>query len=332
MEIIMKYSTPDFIVRKGTVMHKGLVSYPSVLTFNGGVSKYKDNYVMLFRNDYDICPKDFDDFYAGIADKTVPPTNWGMAFSKDGENWEVTNEPFFQISDGEIWRTYDPRITAMPDGDFIITFAADTYHGTRGGIGKTRDFKKLELISFSAPENRNIVVFPEKINGEYVRLERPFGSRRESIWISTSPDLKYWGNTELVVGAEKVTFASNKTGPAAPPVKTPEGWLVLFHAVEFQEKNFNAWQRDWNQCYYAGAMLLDLENPSKVIARSEIPLLVPEADYELNGFRGGVIFPCGVIIENQKVRIYYGAADTVEALAECQLDDLINFIKRNSKR
>ena len=117
----MKYSTPDFIVRKGIVMHKGLVPHPSVLTFNGGVSRFKDGYVMLFRNDYDICPKDFDDFYAGIADKTVPPTNWGMAFSKDGINFEVTDKPFFEMSGGEVWRTYDPRITAMPDGDYIIT-------------------------------------------------------------------------------------------------------------------------------------------------------------------------------------------------------------------
>lgn len=328
----MKYTTPNFIIRKGIVMHKGLVPYPSELTFNGGVSKYNDGYVMLFRNDYDICPKDFDDFYAGIADKTVPPTNWGMAFSKDGENWTVTEKPFFKLVDDEIWRTYDPRITAMEDGDFIISFAADTYHGTRGGIGKTRDFKSLELISFSAPENRNMVIFPEKINGQYVRLERPFGSRRESIWLSTSPDLKYWGNTKLVVGAEKVAFASNKTGPAAPPVKTKDGWLVLFHAVEFQDTNFYAWQRDWNHCYYAGAMLLDLEDPSKVVARAKVPLLVPEAEYELKGFRGGVIFPCGVILEENLVKIYYGAADTVEALAECQLDELINFIKENDAK
>jgi len=325
----MKYVTPDFVVRRGVVMEKGLVPYASSLTFNAGVSRFGEGYVMLFRNDFNITPKDFEEFYAGISDHTVPPTNWGLAFSRDGVRWEVAPEPFFEMSGGEIWRTYDPRITPLPDGRFGICFAADSHHGTRGGIGVTSDFRKLELLSFSAPENRNMVLFPEKIDGQYVRLERPFGSRRESIWLSRSPDLVHWGETELVLGAEKVAFADNKIGPAAPPVRTPEGWLTLFHAVEPQPVAFSAWQRDWVNCYYAGAMLLDLEDPSRIVARAKIPLLVPETGYELHGFRGGVIFPGGVLIEGNRVRIYYGAADTVEALAEAPLDELIRFIRQH---
>ena len=325
--LYMKYATPDFVTRKGIVMHKGLVPYASALTFNAGITRFNNGYVMLFRNDYNICPKDFDDFYAGISDHTVPPTNWGLAFSSDGLDWKVATEPFFEMSGGEIWRTYDPRITPLPDGTYGVCFAADSHHGTRGGIGVTSDFKTFEPVSFSAPENRNMVLFPEKINGQFVRLERPFGSRRESIWLSSSPDLIHWGETKLVLGAEKVAFASNKIGPAAPPVKTSEGWLTLFHAVEVQEQPFSAWQRDWLHCYYAGAMLLDLDDPSKIIARAEVPLIVPEAEYELHGFRGGVIFPGGVLVDGNRVRIYYGAADTVEALAEAPLDELIRFIK-----
>lgn len=137
----MKYSTPNFIVRKGIVMEKSLVPYASSLTFNAGVSRFGSGYVMLFRNDYRITPKDFDDFYAGISDHTVPPTNWGLAFSADGVEWKVTPEPFFEMSGGEIWRTYDPRITRLPDGRYGICFAADSHHGTRGGIGVTSDFK-----------------------------------------------------------------------------------------------------------------------------------------------------------------------------------------------
>ena len=110
----------------------------------------------------------------------------------------------------------------------------------------------------------------------------------------------------------------------APPVKTPRGWLTLIHAVETQEKPFDAWSRGWTSCYYAGVMLLDLENPAKIIALAGKPLLVPETEYELSGFRGGVIFPGGLILEDSgEVKIYYGAADTVECLATADLSELL---------
>ena len=184
------------------------------------------------------------------------------------------------------------------DGRVYMCFAVDTRHGVRGGIAVTDDFNKFEVLSLSAPDNRNMVLFPEKIDGKYVRLERPFtvysrgGIDRFDLWMSDSPDLHYWGNTKLVLAVEHVSFANDKIGPAAPPVKTPYGWLTTFHAVDIDRtRGKNGWEDKWQKRYTAGIMLLDLDDPSKVIGKSEVPLIAPEAEYERNGFRNDVIFP-----------------------------------------
>lgn len=323
------FRTPDFIRKKGPVLTPDMVPYECALTFNAGIARGKDGgYVMLFRNDYSFCRKDFDDFYAGISDNTVPKTNLGMAISPDGLRWTVKEKPVFSLTGNGIIRPYDPRITAWDDGTFGLCFAVDTADGTRGGIAVTKDFEHFDIKSISVPVNRNMVLFPEKINGEYVRLERPFltGNRNHSIWLSRSPDLIHWGESELVLASRDVPFANLKIGPGAPPVRTPQGWLTLFHAVEDQKTPFRSWHRDWFSEYYAGIMLLDLENPAKILAITDIPLIVPEEEYELDGFRGGVVFPGGLIAEpDGTAKIYYGAADTVECLAEAKIGDLIDF-------
>ncbi len=324
----MKYQTPSFVEKKGVVLSKDDVPYDSALVFNAGVNRYQDGYVMLFRNDYGFCRKDFDDFYAGISDNTTPKTNIGAAYSKDGISWKVENEHVFELADDTISRAYDPRMTQLEDGSFGVCFAIDSRVGVRGGIATTTDMKNFDIKSISVPDNRNMVLFPEKINGLYYRLERPFitGSPRFSVWMSSSPDLIHWGNSRVVLESKSVPFANSKIGPAAPPVKTPQGWLTLFHAVEEQEENFDSWCRHWKKCYYGGIMLLDLEDPSKIIALAGRPLLVPEEEYELSGFRGGVIFPGGFIAEpDGTAKIYYGAADTVECLAVAEIKDLIDF-------
>jgi beta-1,4-mannooligosaccharide/beta-1,4-mannosyl-N-acetylglucosamine phosphorylase len=124
---------------------------------------------------------------------------------------------------------------------------------------------------------------------------------------------------------EHVAFANDKTGPAAPPIRTPKGWLTTFHAVwRDPEVNFGGWEPSWHKAYYAGLMLLDLENPAKITGLCPEPLIKPEAPYERNGFRNDVVFPGGMILEDSgEVKIYYGAADTVEALATAHVDDLL---------
>ena len=213
------------------------IPYNAALIFNAGVAKIDGEYYMLFRNDY-----------ASLENpRKLCGTNLGLARSKDGIHWVADPQPCFAMKTEEIERIYDPRIQVI-DGEIYLCFAVDTKHGIRGGIAKTdKEFKKFEVLSLSAPDNRNMVLFPEKINGKFARLERPFpvysmGYDKFDIWYSDSPDMKYWGNTQLVLGAEKVPYANAKIGPAAPPIKTKYGWLTTFHAVRAVEPKKNGWE------------------------------------------------------------------------------------------
>ena len=184
------------------------------------------------------------------------------------------------------------------------------------------------------PDNRNMVLFPEKINGLYTRLERPMpvysrgGIDRFDIWMSQSPDMCFWGNSRLVMGVENVPFANDKIGPAAPPIKTEKGWLTTFHSVWLDtERGKHGWEDRWQKIYTAGIALLDLDDPSKVIGIYDKPLIAAELPFEKDeGFRTDVIFPGGMIREDSgEVKIYYGAADTVECLATADVNDLIRL-------
>lgn len=297
------------------------VPYPSKLTYNAGVVKKDGQYIMVFRNDY------------GFDEKTKKAPNFqlGLARSSDGIHWQVEPEPLFQGDGEEVMGSYDPRLSIMDDM-FYLCYAQFTRHGYRATISRTRDFKQFEILDRSLPDNRDGVLIPQKIGGRYLRLDRPFPyfsrDKRVSfdIWISESPDLVYWGKSELLLCVEDVPFANERIGAGSPPVRTEAGWLVLFHAVDVDpERGKNGWEDRWISRYTAGAMLLDLENPRKVVGYSRTPLIVPEADYETaQGFRYNVIFPTALVPEeNGEVKIYYGAADTVMALATAQLDDLV---------
>ncbi|MDQ1914274.1 glycoside hydrolase family 130 protein [Paenibacillus sp. GD4] len=301
------------------------VPYGPAMVFNAGVTKYEGKYVMVFRNDY-----------GNAAEETIEPhstTNLGLAYSNDGISWQVQSAPCWSWNDEEVIRVYDPRLTVI-EGRCYMCFAVDTKHGLRGGIAVTEDFNSFEVLSLSVPDNRNMVLFPERIGGKYVRLERPFpvysrgGIDRFDMWMSDSPDLAYWGGSKLVLGVEQVPFANDKVGPGAPPVKTEKGWLTTFHAVDLDpSRGKNGWEASWKKRYTSGIMLLDLEDPSRIVGMAKSPLLAPEAVYETSGgFRNDVIFPGGMILEDSgEVKIYYGAADTVECLAMAHVDDLVRL-------
>ena len=310
------------------VLSKKDIPYDAECIFNAGVTKFGGRYVMAFRNDHE-----FD------GRSSFGKCDIGIAFSDDGIHWDVQDKPFItaeDMHDPEITRIYDPRLTVIEDRCYMC-FAADTKHGIRGGIGVSEDFKTLEIISLTVPDNRNMVLFPEKIDGKYVRLERPFpvysrgGKDRFDIWMSKSPDLKYWGESELVLGVEDVPFANDKIGPGAPPIRTEAGWLTLFHTVDIDRtRGRNGWEEKWQKRYCAGVMLLDLKDPSKVTGMYREPLIAPETEYETEGgFRTNVIFPGAAILEDDgNVKIYYGASDTVECLATADMKDLIALCEK----
>jgi beta-1,4-mannooligosaccharide/beta-1,4-mannosyl-N-acetylglucosamine phosphorylase len=306
---------------KNPVLKASDVPYRTDLVCNAGVTKFKDKYVMIFRNDIRL---DEHTVSEGVS--------LGIAYSTDGLKWKVMPKPCFDSKDDEFLNAYDPRLTVIGDRCYMA-FARDTRHGVRGVIAVTDDFKSFETLSIAAPDNRNFVIFPEKINGNYVRLERPFPiygrpgyPERFDIWISDSPDLVYWGNPELLLGVEDVPFSNQKIGAGPPPIKTEKGWLTVFHASDFNPfRGKDGYEHTWKKRYSAGIMLLDLKDPRKVVAMSKKPLLTPEAAYEATGgYRNKVIFPTGIIPEeNGEVKIYYGAADTYVCLAIAQIDDLI---------
>ena len=279
---------------------------------------------MVFRNDYG-----YDE-----NEKKAPYFQIGVAYSDDGiRNWRVHPRPILEKEGGDdVWGSYDPRLTVL-DGRLYITYAQYTEHGYRATTAVTDDFEKIEIIDRAVPDNRNMVLFPEQINNRYIRMERPFPiySRQKrlfDIWISESPDLIYWGKSELLLCVEDIPYANEKLGAGSPPVRTEWGWLSIFHAVDTDfDRGKNGWEDEWQKRYTAGVMLQDLEDPRKLVAYSKEPLMVPEASYEIQGgFRNNVIFPTGLILEDSgEVKIYYGAADTVQCLATARLTDLVEF-------
>ena len=308
---------------KNPVLKASDVPYRTDLVCNAGVTKFGGKYVMVFRNDVRI-----DEYTVSEG------VSLGLAYSDDGMAWNVNPKPCFEVQKGEFLNAYDPRLTVI-DGRCYMAFAMDTKHGVRGVIAVTDDFEKFETLSIAAPDNRNFIIFPERFNGNYIRLERPFPiygrpgyPERFDIWISDSPDLVYWGNPELLLGVEDVPFSNQKIGAGPPPIKTAKGWLVIFHASDFNtSRGRNGYEQTWKKRYSAGVMLLDLDDPRKVIAMSKKPLLTPEAPYEsTGGYRNNVIFPTGSILEDDgEVKIYYGAADTYMCLATIHVDDLLSL-------
>ena len=309
--------------------------YPCSLVFNAGVIRYGGEYIMVFRNDYGTDKEAYEK-----EGKKFAGTSIGIARSENGvDGWRFDPVPLFDSGDPdkdpELERFYDPRIVEI-DGRLLLCLAMDTPHGLRGCIAElSDDLRSFKIISASVPDNRNLVLFPEKINGEFVRLERPmpvYSRRRRDrfdIWLSRSPDLVYWGKSELILGLEDVPWANDKIGPTSSPIKTERGWLTFFHAVDIEAgRGKNGWENEWNKRYTAGIMLLDLNDPSKVLSVFSEPLITPDIPPETdNGFRENVVFPCGTILEETgEVKIYYGAADTRVCLATAQLDDLLSLL------
>jgi beta-1,4-mannooligosaccharide/beta-1,4-mannosyl-N-acetylglucosamine phosphorylase len=294
------------------------VPYPAMLVFNAGVTKWQGRYVMVFRNDY-----------GDRQATTIVGQNLGLATSDDGVRWRVADRPINDEPDHPLRGSYDPRLTVLEDRLYMCF--ATGLRGTRGGVAVTDDLRSWEVLSVSAPDNRNMVLFPERIDGRIVRLERPFAGYlrpddRFDIWLSASPEGRYWGDSRLVLTCDDLTWTNDKIGPGAPPVKTDQGWLALIHAVDRDPSRRWGWSGNWAKQYTMGVMLLDLEDPSRVIGYSREPVLVPDSshDYEMQGFRDHTIFPGGMILEDDgQVKIYYGASDTVECLATCCVDDLI---------
>lgn len=238
-----------------------------------------------------------------------------VARSKDGIHFDIEPKPaLFPEHALEAWGIEDPRVTQIGDM-YYITYSSASARGVGVGLAETRDFRTFKRHGLMlAPENKDVMILPEKINGKYYALHRPvpksFGS--PEMWIAESPDLIHWGNHRFLMGLSEQGWDSARMGGGAVPIRTDRGWLALYHGADSKHR------------YCMGAVLLDLKNPAKVIARSRVPVLEPETAYEVNGFFGGVVFSCGAILLDQTIRMYYGAADEVMAVVDIPLGDIYN--------
>jgi len=246
-------------------------------------------------------------------------SHFRIARSKNGIDFEVENKPaMFPENKYERFGIEDPRITCI-DGKYFISYSAvSDITGISVCTASTTDFVKFTRHGvIFMPDNKDVSIFPEMIDGRYYALSRPasgeFGIR--DMWISESADLIYWGNHTRLMGTREGKWDDQRIGCGAAPFKIGEGWMEIYHGVSNDNK------------YCLGAVLLDADNPHKIIARSEKPIIEPEMDYELNGFFGSVIFTCGVLYEEGMVKIYYGAADICIAYAEISLADIIQQMK-----
>ena len=246
---------------------------------------------------------------------------FALARSRDGFHFEVEPKPcMLPAPDGpwEQWESQgieDPRLTRIGD-TFYIVYTAVGNHGHVIVIAKTEDFHHYERIArVSEPGNKDGVLFPEKIDGLYARLDRPIGQGVGSVWISYSPDLIHWGRSEFVFGPRPRYWDSYRIGASAPPILTKFGWLEIYHGVKMTPSG---------PIYRTGAVMLDRDNPAKVLGRCVAPLQSPREDYERIGDVGNVVFACGAIVEDDaQVKVYYGAADTAICVSTGDLDEII---------
>lgn len=238
-----------------------------------------------------------------------------LARAKDGVDFVVEPEPAVRAATAlEAFGVEDPRITRLGDA-WWITYTAVSSAGIATGLLRTTDMQTFERrgIAF-APPNRDVAIFPERIGGRVVALHRPMphGLGRPSIWLATSPDLMSWGDHRFVAGPRAGHWDDEKIGGGAIPFRVVhEGrhaWLAIIHGVKRTPTT-----------YALGALLLDAERPDVVLARSTEPFFAPEAPYEREGFFGRVVFTCGAVLDDDVVRIYYGAADGLTCLARVPL-------------
>ncbi|MHC4743426.1 MAG: glycoside hydrolase family 130 protein, partial [Planctomycetota bacterium] len=228
------------------ILTKDDVPYQVQTVHNAAVTKFEGRYIMLFRSHLDTGRS-----IIGIAD------------SDDGFNFTPRPEPFMVPCKCNVFCEYeefgveDPRITHI-EGAYYITYSAYSQHGVRIGLAKTTDFQTIERVAFiTQADYRNTVIFPEKINGRYVKLDRPHSDISPwSIWISYSPDLVHWGDSRVVIKPVKYHWDEMKIGPGAPPIRTEKGWLNIYHGV-FPTMD--------GSVYRLGAALHDLEDPAKVL-------------------------------------------------------------------
>lgn len=299
----------EFVTRyeNNPILTKDDIPYPVETVHNAAVALHEGRFFMLFR-----------------SHKDTGRSIIGLAESEDGFTFKAAPAPFMTPSREGLFETYeefgveDPRITFL-EGAYYITYSAYSRHGVRIGLAKTTDFKSVERVAFiTQADYRNTVLFPEKINGRYVKLDRPHSDISPwSIWISYSPDLLHWGDSRIVMKPVTYHWDEMKIGPGAPPIRTERGWLNIYHGV-FPTMD--------GSVYRLGAALHKLDDPAVILGVGDRWILQPEDPWERTGYVHNVVFTCAAVPRGDGTLIlYWGGADTVMCAGTARIDDLVEL-------
>jgi predicted GH43/DUF377 family glycosyl hydrolase len=250
-----------------------------------------------------------------------------VARSEDGlTGWRVDPEPTL-LPDPEAheerWGLEDPRIVWLEDrGQYAITYVSFSKGGPLVSLTMTSDFRSFERWGpLLPPEDKDAALFPRRFKGRYALLHRPIIRGEANIWISFSPDLKHWGDHLMLLPARSGLWDAHRVGLGTQPIETPDGWLIIYHGVRATASG---------SLYRVGLALLDLEEPTKVICRSDEWVFGPHESYERFGDVPGVTFPGGAVIDEKtnQLRMYYGAADTTVAVALADLPTVLDYLHK----
>jgi predicted GH43/DUF377 family glycosyl hydrolase len=285
---------------------------PSHAVFNPGVAEKDGEVVLLLR----------------VEDRQGL-SHIRVARSRNGvDGWRIAEEPLLapDVPDCpfEEWGCEDPRVTHMEDGSWLIAYTAYSRYGPAVALASTEDFQSVHRFGVVlSPTNKDATVFPRRFHDQWLMLHRPVTGSEEHIWYASSPhDLDHWGSPGILLPERGGPWWDGlRIGVGAPPIETPEGWLLIYHGVK---------EVATRPVYRLGLALLDLENPYKVIARASEWVFAPEVEYEQRGLVANVVYTCGALRRGDDIWMYYGAADTVICLAIARLQDLLEFVHEHN--
>ncbi len=286
--------------------------YPAHSVFNAGACEVGGETVLLVR----------------VEDRRGH-SHLTVARSKDGvTDWRIDPRPSFApdpASAEETWGVEDPRLTWVEErNEWIVAYTAYSPSGPMVSLARTKDFTSFSRLGpVMPPEDKDAAIFPRRFGNRFAMIHRPVsaGSSGAHIWLSYSPDMIHWGDHHILLHARRgAWWDANKIGLSPPPLETLEGWLLLYHGVR---------QTPGGCLYRLGLALLDLDDPRRVLRRSDEWIFAPAAPYEQHGDVSGVVFPCGWILDRAggTLRVYYGGADSCVALATARLSDLLEYVR-----
>lgn len=281
--------------------------YPAHTVFNPGAVEVDGETVLLNR---------VEDL-RGFSHLTVARSENGRS------HWEIDSSPTFTHSkDEEQWGLEDPRIVWLEDYQkYAVTYVSFSPSGPQVSLGMTEDFRSLERLgAVLPPEDKDACLFPRSFEDKFVLIHRPIVRGEPHIWLSTSPDLIHWGNHKILIPRRGGWWDNARVGLGTQPIETSEGWLIIYHGARDTASG---------SLYRVGLALLDLEEPWRLMRRSEEWVFGPHEEYEFLGDVPGVVFPSGAILDEEtgELRVYYGAADTSVGLAMADIDEVLDYLK-----